>query len=59
MKSAALVLLALSCATWAQTGSVYRDPCTHLGVRPASDGTGAAVTFQVTTDWPQCPRRSP
>jgi hypothetical protein len=44
-------LLLSSCATWASTGSVYREPCLHIGVRPASDAVGDyAVTVQVTTD---------
>jgi hypothetical protein len=50
-----LVALVSGCATWAQTGSVYRGPCTHFGARPALDGLdGAAFTVQVTTDWPRC-----
>ena len=52
---AALTLLAASCATWASTGSVWRERCTHVGVRPASDGLGDyAVTLQVSTDAPVC-----
>jgi hypothetical protein len=44
-----------SCALWASTGSVYRGQCTHVGLRPASDGIGDyAVTLQVSTDAPWC-----
>src|ERR1700722_2437838 len=47
-----------SCATWMDSGSIYRGPCTHLGLRPATDGPGDyAVTVQVSTDYPRCPRR--
>lgn len=52
----ALVVLS-ACATWSSTGSVHRSPCTHVGVRPASDGLGDyAVTLQISTDAPLCPR---
>jgi hypothetical protein len=42
-------------------GHPPNDPRRHhlrrrVGVRPASDGTGAAITLQVTTDAPWCPR---
>lgn len=47
----------LTCAsTWATTGSVYREPCTHVGVRGHSDLSGAAITVKITTDYPVCPR---
>lgn len=48
-----------ACATWTSTRSLYRSPCVHVGVRPAStcgpagcDGVGATV--QVSTDAPVC-----
>jgi hypothetical protein len=51
----ALILLVAGCDAWARTGSVYRTPCTHLGVRPASDGPGDyAATVQLSTDAPIC-----
>jgi hypothetical protein len=51
-----------ACATWTQTGSVYRGRCVHVGVRPSvSDGSSYALTVQVSTDAPVCgevyPRR--
>jgi hypothetical protein len=40
-----------ACVMWTSTGSVYRDPCLHVGVRPASDGLGDyAATVQVSAD---------
>lgn len=49
-----------SCAPLASTGSVYRGRCTHVGVRPASDGAGDyALTVRVTTDAPACPEVAP
>jgi len=47
-----------TCATVARTGSIVRDPCLHVGARPAdltmvddySDGTG--LSLRVSTDWP-------
>jgi hypothetical protein len=51
------MLLITSCATWYSTGSLVRDRCLHVGLRPASDGWGDfAATLQVTTDWPRCPK---
>ena len=62
MRSLAILaaLWAIGCSTWLATGSVYRDPCTHLGVRVHSDDLGRdyAVTVQVSTDWPSCPEVS-
>lgn len=44
-------------ATWSSTGSLYRGPCTHVGLRPATDGIGDyAMTVQISTDGPQCGR---
>jgi hypothetical protein len=52
--------LALSCSTWASSGSLYRGECTHVGVRPASDGPGDyALTLQISTDEPACARSRP
>ena len=46
--------VASSCA-WASTGSVYRSPCVHVGVRPHSDDVGEwAVTVQVANEWGPC-----
>ena len=55
-KLVGLAICSASCAVWLATGSVYRDPCTHLGVRVHSDDLGRdyAVTVQVSTDWPAC-----
>jgi len=51
----AIMVAASACATWAATGSVYRDRCTHAGIRPASDARDdLAVTVQVSTDAPVC-----
>ena len=45
--------LLTACSTWARSGSLVRDPCLHVGVRPGSDAVGDyALTVQVTTDWP-------
>lgn len=53
----AVISLTLSaCATWAASGSLYRDRCTHVGVRPTDPSDSYALTVQVTTDWPICPR---
>jgi len=61
----ALVLAALlvleGCSTWVTKGSLWRGrlgACeTHVGARPASDGPSDwAMTVQVTTDYPRCPR---
>ena len=30
------------------SGSIFRTTSTHLGLRPASDGSGAALTLQLT-----------
>ena len=50
---AALLCVALSaCETWMRTGSLYRSQCLHVGVRPAAELDGAAVTVQVSTDIP-------
>jgi hypothetical protein len=48
--------LFLACSTWTRTGRVVNEPCVHLGVRPALDGSGNyAATVQLSTDWPmQC-----
>ena len=56
-KLVGLAICSASCAVWLATGSVYRSPCTHLGVRGHSDDLGHdyAVTVQVSTDWPFCP----
>lgn len=51
-----LPLLLASCAWW-QTGRVIDGPCTHLGVRPATDLSGVAVTVQVAHDLGPCARR--
>lgn len=51
-RAAVLALPLLCCGTWTQTGRLVDDPCVHVGVRPATDLSGAAVTLQVTTDWP-------
>jgi hypothetical protein len=49
------VILLAGCATVVSSGSVYRGRCTHVGIRPAVEGTdGVAVTVQVTTDAPVC-----
>ena len=51
----AVILAVGACTTWATTGSVYRSPCTHVGVRPASDGLGDyAATVQISSDAPVC-----
>lgn len=50
-----LAVMVCECSTWAATGSVYRSRCTHVGVRPASDGLdGFAMTVQVTADLTGC-----
>jgi hypothetical protein len=55
-KLVGLAICSASCAVWLATGSVYRSPCTHLGVRGHSDDwRDYAVTVQVSTDWPFCP----
>jgi hypothetical protein len=46
------LLVLLGCSTWASTGSVYRGPCNHVGLRPATDLSGVAATVQVTSTWP-------
>lgn len=57
---AGLTCLTSGCASVASTGSVYRGRCTHIGVRPASDGAGDyALTVRVTTDAPVCPEVVP
>jgi hypothetical protein len=52
------IVLWASCSTWTQwtqTGSLYRNPCTHVGIRPASDAIDEwAVTVQVSTEWGPC-----
>jgi hypothetical protein len=51
----ALILAAAGCATWWTTGSLARGRCTHVGVRPASDGWGdVAATLQLSSDVPVC-----
>ena len=53
----ALVTCTEGCASVASTGSVYRDPCTHVGVRPAAASeTEWAASVQITTDYPGCAR---
>jgi hypothetical protein len=47
------VLVFASCSTLVTTGSIVREPCLHVGVRPASDGIGDyAATIQVSFDAP-------
>ena len=48
----------LGCATWVQTGSLHRGPCTWVGARPHTDDLGHdwAATVQIETDWPSCPK---
>ena len=55
-KLVGLAICSASCAVWLATGSVYRSPCTHLGVRPSTDDLAHdwAVSAQVSTDWPAC-----
>ena len=50
------MLAVAGCATVTQTGSVYRSQCWHVGVRPATDLSGVAITVQATTDWTRCPK---
>jgi hypothetical protein len=45
-----LASVASGCSTWTTTGSVVRGPHTHLGIRPAAELDGAAVTLQLSTD---------
>ena len=55
-----VVLLALfvtitGCSTIWHTGSVYRKPCTHVGVRVSTDDPKDwGATIQVSTDAPFC-----
>lgn len=52
-----LVCLTSGCASVASTGSVYRGPCTHVGVRPAAASeTEWAASVQITTNYPGCAR---
>lgn len=56
-RPARLIALALvaSCATWTATGSVYRSPCQHWGVRPSSDALDEwAITVQYSREWGPC-----
>jgi len=53
------VTLFTCASTWATTGSVVREKCWHVGLRPAAAGEGAAVTVQLTTDFPVCPKEKP
>ncbi len=52
---AAVLAVALSfssCSTWWTTGSLYRSKKVHVGVRPAAETDGVAITVQVTADVP-------
>ena len=46
MTRAILIAALVSC----QHGSLYRGRHVHVGVRPAAELNGAAVTVQITTD---------
>ena len=67
MTRLAPLLLVAACSTWASTGSLVRERCTHVGLRAQPEEMSLrgltsrdwTVSAQITTDWPYCPRGTP